>query len=397
MLLVKPSAAQQSELNTLLANQQNPSSPQFRKWLRPEEFGDRFGLNASDHSKLVAWLQSEGFTIRQSGRARNWIAIGGTAAQVQRSLHTAIHRYRVNGETHFANSTAPSVPAALADVVGGFSGLHDFNPHSPLKTIQPDYTLRGAHFLAPEDWATIYDVGPLYAAGIDGTGVSIGIIGGSQLVLSDIATFRSNYNLPAKAPIPQLAGNNPGIVASPKTEADLDIEWSGAIAPNATVYFYYSTVQFNSIVAAIDANLVQIISMSFGESEFDAAVNSLLMRQAIFQQANAQGITMIAATGDSGAITVPDSNTNATQGPVVASPASYPETTAVGGTEFNEGTGTYWSATNSPNSGSALSYIPEIAWSNGGGGASGGASQARLADGSRRAGRWSPRCTRRGV
>src|ERR1035438_1814892 len=123
MLLAKPSAAQQAELNQLLADQQNPSSPQFHKWLTPETFGARFGLSIGDHSKLVAWLSSQGFDIKESGRARNWITFSGTAGQVENALHTQIHRYEMNGEKHFANATAVAVPEALAGVVGGFTGL----------------------------------------------------------------------------------------------------------------------------------------------------------------------------------------------------------------------------------------------------------------------------------
>jgi len=126
LLLTRPSAAQQADLDRLLADQQNPSSEQFHKWLAPEEFGARFGLSVSDHSKIVAWLQSEGFTINELARGRNWVAFSGTADQVSRSLHTPIHRFHVNGETHFANSIEPSVPEALAGVTGGFIGLNDF-------------------------------------------------------------------------------------------------------------------------------------------------------------------------------------------------------------------------------------------------------------------------------
>ncbi len=123
VLLTRQSDDQQTALKQLLVDQQNPTSPDFHKWLTPEEFGDRFGLTSADHSKLVAWLQSEGFTVLESSRARNWIAFSGTAAQVRRALHTDIHRYRVDGKLHFANRTAPEVPTALASVVGGFSGL----------------------------------------------------------------------------------------------------------------------------------------------------------------------------------------------------------------------------------------------------------------------------------
>ena len=366
VLFVKPSAAQQTELNRLLADQQNPSSTQFRRWLSPEEFGNRFGLTAGDHSRVVAWLHGAGFTVEESARARNWIMFSGSAGQVQQALHTAIHRYEVNGEKHFANSSDAQAPAALAGLVGGFEGLHDFQPKPLPTTVRPGYNSGSTHYLAPADYATIYDIGPLHSAGIDGTGVNIGIIGFTTLILSDIQMFRSKYGLPASVPKTVLAGANPGLITGADLEeADLDIEWSGAVAPGATIYYYYSTNPVTAISAAVNANLVNIISMSFGAAELDDAA---LAYQPIFQQANAQGISLFAATGDYGAADYPDSPSFSRFGPW---PATYPEVTAVGGTQFNEGTGTYWAATNSTTDfSSALSYIPEIAWSGGGGGAS---------------------------
>jgi uncharacterized protein (TIGR03437 family) len=367
VLFVKPSAAQQAELDRLLADQQNPSSKQFRQWLSPEEFGNRFGLTSRDHSQVVAWLHSEGFTIDETARGRNWIMFSGTAAQVQQALHTAIHRYEVNGEKHFANTDDPAVPAALAGLVGGFEGLHDFQPRPSPKTVTPDYNSGGTHYLVPGDYATIYDIDPLYSAGIDGTGVNIGIIGFTTLLLGDIQAFRSKYGLPPNDPKPVLAGTSPGLNTGALGEADLDIEWSGAVAPGATIYYYYSTDPTTAIAAAVNANLVNMISMSFGGAELD---NSVLAYQPVYQQANAQGITLLASTGDSGAANFPDASSFSRFGPAVSWPASYPEVTAVGGTQFNEGTGNYWGATNASDFSSALSYIPEIAWSAGGGGAS---------------------------
>jgi len=113
-IMFKPSAAQQAELDRLLTDQQNPSSPQFHKWLTPEEFGNRFGVSAGDQSKVVAWLNSEGLTVGPMGRGRNWVSFSGTAAQVSNALHTSLHRFQVNGEAHFANTSEPEVPEALA-------------------------------------------------------------------------------------------------------------------------------------------------------------------------------------------------------------------------------------------------------------------------------------------
>src|SRR5208283_2764756 len=139
----------------------------------------------SDHSKLVAWLTSEGFTVNRSARGRNWIAFSGTAGQVSRSLRTPIHRFQVNGETHYANTVDPSAPEALAGVIGGFLGLNDFHPNSMISKISPAYNSGTTHYLAPPDWATIYDVAPLYQAGFNGAGQNIAVVGQSDVPIAD--------------------------------------------------------------------------------------------------------------------------------------------------------------------------------------------------------------------
>ncbi len=163
MLMVQPSEAQQADLDRMLANQQNSSSPDFHKRLSPSEYADRFGLSPADTSRIVAWLESQGFTVNDTGRGRNWIAFSGTAGQILRSLHTSIHRFEVNGEKHFANVSSPELPAAIAGVVAGIQGLHDFNPKRKPAVFKPDYTTTtGTHVLTPEDYATIYNLTPLY-------------------------------------------------------------------------------------------------------------------------------------------------------------------------------------------------------------------------------------------
>ena len=126
----RPSASQQAELDQLLAEQQNPNSPRFHQWLSPEEFAGRFGLSTADESKVTAWLESQGLEVKQQSRARNWIAFSGSARTIGRALRTEIHRFAGAGAGHFANTTEPSVPAALEEIVGGFFGLDDFTPES---------------------------------------------------------------------------------------------------------------------------------------------------------------------------------------------------------------------------------------------------------------------------
>jgi uncharacterized protein (TIGR03437 family) len=357
-LMLKPDAS----LEPFLTEQQNPSSGNYHRWLTPAEFGDRFGLSRDDIAKVVSWLTAQGLTVNQVAQGRHWITFGGTAGSIGRALGTQIRRYQVDGQPHFANASEPRIPAALEPVVAGFDGLDDFSPQ-PLyikARITPDFNLAGgANFLVPDDIAAIYNINPLYQAGIDGTGQKIVIVGVSALDLTDIRAFRQIYNLPAKDPKTILVGTDPGI-NSALVESDLDLEWAGAVARNADLIYVYAQNVFSAAQYAIDQNLAPVMSMSFGGCE---VLSSVGMR-AIAQQANAQGITWVASSGDTGAVQCDRGSLTqeASKGPTVSAPASYPEVTAVGGTTLNEGTGTYWKISNSATGGSALSYIPEVPW-----------------------------------
>jgi len=183
MVMLKPSAAQQADLDRLLAEQQDLSSRNYHAWLTPEQFGDRFGASQNDIAQVVSWLQSEGLAVDAVSHARSWIWFSGTAGQVQAALRTEMRRYSVNGESHFANATEPSVPAAIEPLVGGIQGLDDFHfrsrqsPRLPLSNVSdPSPRLTnpdGSHVLAPDDFATIYNLLPLYNAGYDGSGQRI--------------------------------------------------------------------------------------------------------------------------------------------------------------------------------------------------------------------------------
>jgi len=356
-LMLKKTDAQQAALEQLLQQQQDPASPNYHDWLTPEQYADRFGLSQSDLDKISAWLRSEGFTVEYTARGRDWLAFSGTAGQVLATFHTQVHRYRVDGEMHFANATAPSVPASLAPLVAGFMGLDDFYPKPPRHPVPANTSGTGEHTLAPGDLATIYDITKL---GLDGTGQTIVIVGQSDVDPTDIQGFRAKYNLPAPNLKTVLYGTDPGTNGS-LAEADIDLEWAGAVAPNAALIYVYGLNVGPAEIYAIDNNLAPVISASFGGCE-SANTSALSSYQSYAQQANSQGITLLASSGDSGAAACDVDVSIATQGLAVNFPASIPEVTAVGGTEFNEGGGTYWNTSNGSTGGSALSYIPEMAW-----------------------------------
>jgi uncharacterized protein (TIGR03437 family) len=363
-LRLRPAAG----LEVFLEEQRNPASPNYHHWLTPEQFADRFGLSQNDIGQIAAWLRSEGFQVHDVARGRIWITFSGTAEQVNRAFHTQLHRYSDRGQIHFANATDPSVPAAFQDVVSSIDGLDNFGL-DPLyrltsegsRTPTPEYNSGSNHFLAPDDFATIYNVTPLYTAGIDGSGQRVAVIGQAVIDPSDVALFRSTFHLPPSDPELVLYGPTPGPSSGDALEAQLDIQWAGAVARNATIVYVYSNSVNTSAQYAVDQNLAPVITLSYGGCE---AYNSTAFR-AVAQQAVAQGITWLTASGDWGAATcdITAPTLQASKGPSPSFPSTIPEITSVGGTGFDDGnTGKFWAALNDPNGASALSYIPERAW-----------------------------------
>jgi uncharacterized membrane protein len=376
LLSVRPDA--QADLQQLLADQQNPKSPSYHKWVTPAEFGLRFGPTDQDIADASGWLKKFGFSIDEVGNGRMWINFSGDVQKVERAFQTNIRNYEVDGKMHFANATDPSIPRALAGLVQGVVSLHNFpkHPNSTVNQLPPDFTAgNGANFLAPADFATIYNINPLYnaAPAIDGTGQTIAIVGRTDINLGDVQFFRSFFGLPANDPIFILNGADPGnLGGGEETEADLDVEWSGAIAKNATIKFVISQTAATdgvdlSAQFIVNNNVANIMSTSFGlcEAALGAAGNNFW--NSLWAQAAAQGITAFVSSGDSGAAGCDPSGAVTGTGLGVNGLASTPNNIAVGGTEFNEGAGNFWSPTNDPTTqASALSYIPEIAWNESG-------------------------------
>lgn len=284
-LLLKPDPSIESFLDDL----QIPSSPNYHRWITPAQFGDRFGLSRSDTAKVVAWLESQGFKVNDVAQGRHWVTFSATAAVAGRALHTTFHRYRVDGKLHFANFSEPQIPAALAPVVAAFGGLHDFRPEplvipAPVQPqgLGPDYNSGSTHYLAPDDFATIYNVAPLYAAGIDGTGQKIVVLGESDVDLTDLRAFRTLFKLSANDPQLMLIGPDPGKNNVMNfVEADLDLEWSAAVARNATIIYVYAEDVSVAAEYAVDQNLAPVMSESFGGCEqYDSPAFRAVAQQA---------------------------------------------------------------------------------------------------------------------
>lgn len=380
ILTLLPDTAQQQTLTQFVEAQSDPESPYYHQWLTPQQYAERFGVSEADVAQVVSWLQSHGFAVEEVTAGRRSIVFSGIAAQLQESFHTQIHTYKIGEEVHHANAGDPEIPAAFAQVVGGLVSLHDFRSvplHGPVRKASPEYSTGGAYYLAPGDFATIYDLAPAYQQALTGSGQSVAIVARSNINLSDILQFRSFFGLPANNPQIIINGADPGIWNSgEETEADLDVEWSGAIAKSAAIKFVVSKSTSTtdgvdlSAQYIVNHNLAPVMSMSFGlcEQWLGSSANSFL--NSLWQQAAAEGITVVVSAGDNGAAGCDSpSSAKAVYGRAVNGLCSTPYSTCVGGTEFNDTAhpSLYWSSSNaSGTQSSALSYIPEVVWNESG-------------------------------
>lgn len=379
-LLLKRPADREAALEQLMQQQQAKGSPNYRKWLTAEQFGQQYGPSQLDIDAVTGWLKSHGFSVNQVYPSGLLIDFSGTAGQVRSAFHTEIHRLSVDSAEHIANMSDPQIPAALASVVQGVVSLHDFRPHTNVKP-RGDYTFTSSgstyQAVVPADLAKIYNFTPLFSAGINGAGQTIVLIEDTNVYsTSDISTFRSTFGLPAGTFTQVHPGNctNPGVVTGNDGEAELDVEWAGAAAPGATLELASckdTSTTFGGLIAI--QNLINasgtppsIMSVSYGECEAYNGATANAAYIATYQQAAAEGVSVFVSSGDEGAASCDADETKATHGIGVSGFASTPYNVAVGGTDFGDtyaGTNsTYWSSSNGSTYGSALSYIPEIPW-----------------------------------
>jgi hypothetical protein len=399
LLTLQRSAEQETALQQLMDAQQTKGSASYHAWLTPAQFGQQFGPSDADVQAVTDWLTKQGFQVAKVAAGRTAIEFNGTMAQVRNAFHTEIHKFSVNGEEHIANVSEPAIPAALAPVVKGVAALNTFPRRAHLHNkgvyrwqrdtgaIKPLFTFGNpANFaMAPADFAKIYNI----PAGADGTGQTIAVIGQSNINAQDVIDFRTLFGLPqnfTQANNVIVNGPDPGLQlgTGDEGESDLDVEWAGAVAPNAKILLVTSSTTLSnptqvsagidlSALYAVDNNLASVISESYGQCEVTLGAAQNQFYKALWEQAAAQGITVVVSTGDSGSAGCdPDpsglSPNAAIDGLAVSGIASTPFNVAVGGTDFDASAqpvtppNQYWSATNGPTFASALMYIPETTW-----------------------------------
>ncbi len=398
-------AARQAALDALVKAQVTPGSPSFHQWLTPATLRSDYGPADSDIATTVSWLQSHGFAVNSVSPTGVAIDVSGSTADVAAAFHTQLHAYMRNGLAHIGPSTAPSIPAALAPLVSGVT-MSNFFPR-PLVTHAPPLstaklnattishtgtsytaTVQGTTYYAvtPSDFATIYDENeafsgaPAVGTKITGLGQTVVVAEQTDIQAADWNSFRSTFGLTGYKGT--LSFSHPGGCADPgmtadESEAALDAEWSSATAPDANIIeASCAGTQTTFGVMTTLQNLVELgtpaaaISISYGGCEQGNGVTFLQMWENLIEEGASEGISIFVSSGDGSVAGCDNDNTAviARGGLAVNGLASNPYDTAVGGTDFYDTAlgqnSKYWAAKNSASGGSALSYIPEIPWSN---------------------------------
>jgi hypothetical protein len=377
-VVLEMSAAQRRALEAFIADRENPQSPGFHRWLTPDEFGERFGASPEKVARVTAWLRASGMTDVSVSRGRMFVLFSGTADTVEHALGCQMHVFEVNGKPHFANLEPAQIPPELKDAVAQVTGLDDLAALPQwVRGSQSEYvTASGVTAIGPDDLATIYNMTALYRQGIDGSGITVAVLGQTPVGLSDYRAYRQLFSLAANDfQTVEFPGSGAGTGNSDdQLEATLDLEMVGAVARRANILYVWGSTVEVAAIDVIDNQLAQIMSESYAGCETGG--DGFYQMMAL--QASAEGITWLSAAGDSGAAGCDVmQSSSANFGLNVMVPASAPNVTAVGGTAFASGSsGEYWSRANNAAGGSALGYVPEIGWSNtsevlgGGGGVS---------------------------
>jgi len=382
-----------------------PGNPSYHQWLTPETIGAQFGPSAADIAALTSFLTTEGFTVNRIGKSGMYVDFSGTVAQVQQTFHTEIHNLRLGtGEQHYSGVRAAELPEALAPLVAGFLSLSDIPPHPTMVAARPavQASKTGAHASAlpdnttsmpsydvgAQDFYTIYNENPLLSAGTNGSGVTIALLEETDIRTSDVTHFRTTFavspatpNLTVEHGSGAVTCADPGITDKDEEgEAVLDTEWAGAVAPEATLLYMSCSSSnstntagiFLSAEAVIENNLATTMSLSYGNTEVGDSMDNTFLSN-LWEQAAAQGETVVVSAGDAGSGNTADQNQSiATNGLAVNAFASTLYNVAAGGTDFQDyfnelendssfDRGHYWGSNGNGDS-SALGYIAETPW-----------------------------------
>jgi kumamolisin len=334
-----------SGMNDYVATLTAPSSSNYHKWLTPEQFGARFGAKDSDISTVTSYLQNSGFSNIKIWRNKLFVTGHISAANAETLFHTTLHSYVRSSEeiaggysrTYFAPENEPAVDTEVASKLNGIFGLSNAGQHRPnfeVPLSQPNFI---SNALNPNDLAHIYNGGALHAGGFDGQGVTVAIFSPTAYSPSDVKSFLSANNISAgNIKVVNVNGGNKNITNL--EEADIDIETVAGQAPGASINVYEGPNDGSlDIFNQMAEDKPGIVTESYGSDENSVTSSFAASYETLREQMAAEGITIIVASGDTGAY---DSNNQTTV--TVSVDASSAYVTSIGGTELKAQSNDIW-------------------------------------------------------
>ncbi len=349
------------QLDQLLVDLHSSSSRNYRHWLTPAQFRQRFGPNPTAVSRIAADLKARGLTVVKTHS--HGLTVQGNVGAIQGLVGAPLSNgVRPNGAQALVTANPVKLPALYAQAgahVASFSPVIRQRPHSVRMGVVPAnrYATTGPYWFT--DLKEAYDF-PSYKA-LTGKGRTIAVLMSCDFLDSDMAAYFGHEKLAVpktvRVPVDGGAPFNPNSDAC--FESALDMQQAGGMAPGATIMEYNipnlsDQHILDGYVAIVDDNLADIVTSSFGGAEglYTAEYNGgedftwiLQLYDEVFRQGNAQGITFLASSGDAGGLSIPSLSyftTPPQDPPVIAgqflpgieSPASSPHVTAVGGTNL---------------------------------------------------------------
>ncbi len=374
--------------DALLRDLYDRQSPQYQKWLTPEQYAARFAPTAQEVAVVQDYLKSQGLTPTAVSKLNYTVTAQGRVSDIQKAFAVQINRYGFNGETRYSNANNPSLPVHLARLIGSIGGLHQvlMKPHHVMAvdaglpllardnlsrtqgsqlyyeyqcyrgTEAHGFTTGGKMPAAlyqgnrygsdihsgqghlppcgyePATLQTAYGLTPVYAGGLDGSGQTVVIVDafGSPTAAADLAQFSSTFGVSAANFAVYNPQGPPPFDSGWAGETTLDIEWSHAMAPGANIALIQSIDNSDNnlmggIQYALDNHLGNVISNSYGSDEYEDDPMDMQAWDDLNAEAAGLGVSVNFSTGDAG-------DDYRSVGVITVSvPSNSPHATAVGG------------------------------------------------------------------
>jgi len=348
------------ELTKLINDTVDPNSPRYHQFLSVDDFAKRYAPSNDDIERVKSTLKQAGIQVNEVYRSHMVIRATGTTAQFNAFFATEVHNYKENNIVYTKPNKTITIPASIADVMltatgldtkpkahamshniskdsGGNMSIHS-NKVSPKKNSTTTGNLPGEYTVA--DFAQLYNVNPLYKKHVLGQGSTIGIATLATFTPSDAYTYWESVGLNVASDKIKQIHVDGGAGTNGSGETTLDVEQSGGIAPASRVFVYDAPNTDQGFIdvffKAADENKVDTLSVSWGEPEIAQDPSVVTGQHQAFLELAAQGISVFASAGDSGAYDINDNQggyayPGCSQTLTVDAPASDPLVVAAGG------------------------------------------------------------------